>query len=279
MAGVLRQYQGDSLYLAAFAVCLVLLYWKEKKQGGSTGKKALAAAALSVVFVFNEAAYQIVGKITYAATYYRFFWMLPVLFLIAYELTEAFFDGRRNRLVLGALAFAVCLGFGANLFFLNRANFNLPKNMYGLDQNVMPIADAMLKDWQETDGGSQQELPRAAFDIYLEYQMRTYEPRILWAISRNAYLYQAKHGYDFKKYVHQQHMIAAVNEGLKMNQQALRRSLDKNGVDYLVIRTEFDMDSYLSQISIMPVTQSEDYTLYRVKTAKNNDGERKDLGG
>ena len=34
MAGVLRQYQGDSLYLAAFAVCLVLLYWKEKKQGG-----------------------------------------------------------------------------------------------------------------------------------------------------------------------------------------------------------------------------------------------------
>ncbi len=280
MAGVLRQYQGDSLYLAAFAVCLVLLYWKERKQGGSTGKKALAAAALSVVFVFNEIAYQIVGKITNAATYYRFFWMLPVLFLIAYELTEAFFDGRRHRRVLGVIAFLVCLGFGANLFFLNRANLNLPKNMYGLDPNVISIADAMMDDWYGTGGEeSQKEQPRAAFDIYLEYQVRTYEPRILWAISRNAYLYQAQHGYDFKKYVHQQHMIAAVNEGLKENQQALRRSLDKNGVDYLVIRTEFAMDSYLSEISITPVTQSEDYTLYRVKTAKNRNRERKDLGG
>lgn len=281
MAGVLRQYQGDSLYLAAFASCLVLLYWKGRKQKGSVGKKALAAAVLSAVFVFNELAYQVVGKITNAATYYRFFWMLPVLFLIAYQFTEAFFDSRRQRRLLAAALFVICLGFGANLFFLNRANLNRPKNIYGLDPDVITIADAMMEDWESSRGekvgweDSQDGQPRAAFDMYLEYQVRTYEPRILWAISRNAYLYQAKHGYDFKKYVHQQHMIAAVNEGLKMNQQALRRSLDKNGVDYLVIRTEFDMDSYLSQISITPVTQSENYTLYRVKTAKNKEGKER----
>lgn len=269
MAGVLRQYQGDSLYLAAFAVCLVLLYRRDKKQGGRTGKKALAAVVLSAVFVFNELAYRVVGKITNATTYYRFFWMLPVLFLIAYQLTEAFFDGGRRRRLLAAVLFVICLGFGANLFFLNRANLNLPKNSYGLDPNALTIADAIMEDWEGIDQ------PRAAFDMYLEYQVRTYEPRILWAISRNAYLYQAKNGYDFKKYVHQQHMIAAVNEGLKMDLQALRRSLDKNGVDYLVIRTEFDMDSYLSQISVMPVTQSENYTLYRVKTAKNNEGKER----
>ena len=61
-------------------------------------------------------------------------------------------------------------------------------------------------------------------------------------------------------------MIAAVNEGLKKDKQALRRSLDKSGVDYLVIRTAFDMDSYLSEIAVMPIAQSENYTLYKVRS-------------
>lgn len=261
MADVFRQYHGDSLYLAAFAVSLVLLWRQSQKRQGKTGKKAVAAVILALIFVFNEFAYRIVGRLTDASTYYRFFWMLPVLFLIAYQFTEIFVGGKKMHRLLAAVVLAVCLGVGANLFFLNRANFNRPKNIYGLDPEVLTIADAIMADWD-----SEQELPAAAFDMYLEYQVRTYEPRIVWGISRKAYLYQAQHGYDHKKYVRQQHMIAAVNEGLKKDKQALRRSLDKSGVDYLVIRTAFDMDSYLSEISVVPIAQSENYTLYRVRS-------------
>lgn len=267
MAGVLKQYQGDSLYLVAFAVSLVLLYWKGRKQQDQIGKKALTAAVLAAVFVFNELAYRIVGKLTNATTYYRFFWMVPVLFFIAYPFTQVFVSGKKAAKAAAAVLFAVCLGFGANLFFLNREYLIRPQNIYGLDPNVISIAQAVMADWEEGQPG-EEEQPVVALDMYLEYQMRTYEPRIIWGISRNAYLYQARNGYDGLKYVRQQHMIAAVNEGLKKDKQALRRSLDKNGVDYLVIRTEFDMDSYLSEISIRPVTQSENYTLYRVNAAK-----------
>lgn len=261
MAGVFRQYHGDSLYLAAFAVSLVLIWLRDRRtHRGNTGKKALVAVFLSVVFIFNEFAYRIMGKLTDVKTYYRFFWMLPVLFVTAYVITEAVFSGKKRQAVAAAVLFLVCVIFGANFFYLNRANINRPKNIYGLDPDAVTIADEIMADWGSEDGQ-----PVAAFDMYLEYQVRTYEPRILWGISRKAYLYQAEHGYDHKKYVRQQHMIAAVNEGIQNDSRALRRSLLKSGVDYLVIRTGFDMDSYLAQISVRPVSQSENYTLYRVE--------------
>ena len=52
MADVFRQYQGDSLYLAAFAVSLALLWRKERtSKQGNTGTKAVVALLLSMVFV------------------------------------------------------------------------------------------------------------------------------------------------------------------------------------------------------------------------------------
>lgn len=257
MSGVFAQYNGDSLYLAAFAVSVGMLFYAQKGQAGSTGKKAAAAVALAVLFVFNGAAYWIVGKVTDVTTYYRFFWMLPVLFVTAYQFTEAFTCGQKKKILAGILAFVLCLGVGAN-FFIVRSNLERPKNIYGLAPDTLAAADAIMEDWDS------EHPPTAAFDMYLEYQVRTYEPRILWGISRKAYLYQAKHGYDHKKYVRQQYIIAAVNEGLKEDAGKLRRCLDKCGIDYLVIRTSFDMDSYLADISVLPAAYSENYTIYKV---------------
>lgn len=259
MAGVFKQYHGDSLYLAAFAISIGILYCQQHKKQGLVGKKAVLSLILAAVLVFNEFSYRIIGKLTDATTYYRFFWMLPVTFMIAYQFTQAFLSGKRRQAAAAVAALAVCLVVGSNFFFLDRANRNRPSNIYGLDPDAIAIAHEVMDDW---DGEGQ---PKVAFDMYLEYQVRTYEPRIVWAISRQAYLYQASHGYDYKKYTRQQHMIAAVNEGIRKDRKALRRSLDKNGVDYLVIRTDFGMDSYLSGISVLPIAQCENYTLYRVK--------------
>lgn len=285
MSGVFWQYNGDSLYLAAFAVSLVLLYYRTRKRQNGIGKKAAAAFIFSLIFVFNEAAYWFVGKLTDTTTYYRFFWMLPILFLTAVQLTEAFTGGHKKEIITAAVLFVVCLCFGANFFFLNRQNINKPQNLYGLDPDAITAAEQIMADWnqQQTeqevkkdkgdgqteqgavkDAGSTQNQPVVALDMYLEYQVRTYEPRIIWGISRKAYLYQAEHGYDGQKYARQQKVIAAVNEGIRDDSKELRRCLDKNGIDYLVIRTIFDMDSYLADISVLPIAQSENYTIYKL---------------
>lgn len=263
MLDMFWQYNGDSLYLAAFlAGCALLCYTEKKKHtasGTKIGKKTAAALLLSLLFVFNELAYRLIGMITEAKTYYRFFWMLPVLFTIAYQLTRAFTSGQKKQMIIAAFVFAACLGVGGN-FFINRTNISRPQNIYGLAPDTLAAADAIMRDW----GSGQEEKPVAAFDMYLEYQVRTYEPRILWAISRKAYLYQAEHGYGGKKYALQQRVIAAVNEGIKGDAVKLQQSLEKLGVDYLVIRTAFDMDDYLSGISVYPAAKCENYTVYRV---------------
>lgn len=262
MSDVFWQYNGDSLYLAAFAAGIGLLCWDQKKCRNSIGKKAAAALLFAVVFVFNEFAYRIVGKLTDTTTYYRFFWMVPVLFLIAYELTVLIASNNKGKMAAAAAVLAVCLVSGSNFFFLNRQNLNRPKNIYGLDPDAVTVAEQIMADW---DKSGSKEQPTAAFDMYLEYQVRTYEPRILWGISRKAYLYQAEHGYDHLKYTRQQPVIAAVNEGIQKNGARLRKCLDQIGIDYLVIRTVFDMDSYLSDLSVHPIALGENYTLYKVE--------------
>lgn len=260
MLGVWKQYNGDSLYLLAFAVSLGITIWQEKKKGAEIWKQIVLAVFLAFLFVFNGAAYRIAGKLTKdIKTYYRFFWMLPVLSVTAYQLTLALTSSQKKKVFLGGVALVLCLCMGTNCF-INRTNLKKPENIYGIAQDAIDASDAIMADWGQAEGQ-----PIVAFDIYLEYQARTYEPRICWGISRKAYLYQAEHGYDGKKYQKEQPVIAAVNEGMKTNSRKLARCLKKIGIDYLVIQSAFDMDDYLSAISVWPVAHSGNYTVYKVK--------------
>ena len=260
MLGVWRQYNGDSLYLLAFAVSLGLTIWQGKKKGAGIWKQIVMAVFLALLFVFNGAAYRVAGKLTKdIKTYYRFFWMLPILPVTAYQLTLALTSRQKKNVFLGSVALVLCLCIGANCF-INRTNLKKPENIYGIAQDAIDAADAIMEDWEQ-----EERQPVVAFDIYLEYQVRTYEPRICWGISRKAYLYQAEHGYDGKKYQKEQPVIAAVNEGIQNNSRKLARCIKKIGIDYLVIQSAFDMDDYLSVISICPVAHSGNYTVYKVE--------------
>jgi len=273
MLQTLQQYNGDSAYLVLFVLSIAALCLAGRGDCMKTGRKGMAALLLSVLFVFNGAAYWFIGHFTDTTTYYRFFWMLPVVFVLACIFVRQFFSGSAVRVAGAVFVLVLCMLTGGN-FFINRTNLSRPQNVYGIADDTVSMADAVMADWEAggkdaspADGREHVDGPVVALDIFLEYQMRTYEPRISWAISRKAYLYQAKHGYDYKngKYKKEQRMIAAVNEGLMENAGALRRSLEGTGTDYLVIRTEFGMDGYLEQISVRPVLSRGNYTLYKVQ--------------
>lgn len=259
MWGVFRQYNGDSLYLFAFAVSLGLTIWQGKKRGTGIWKQAALALLLAFLFVFNGVAYHIAGKLTKdIKTYYRFFWMLPVLFVTAYQLTLAFTSKQKKKIFLGGVALILCLCVGGNCF-ISRDSLRKPENIYGISQDTIDVSDAIIRDW-----GQQEGRPVVAFDSSLQYQARVYEPRICWGISRKAYLYQQNNGYGGKKYRKEQLVIAAV-EGTKEDRRLLARCLKKLGIDYLVIQTVFDMDDYLAAISVRPVAYSRSYTVYKME--------------
>lgn len=256
---VLMQYNGDSLYLFAFALCLGLTVFQGEKRGDGIWRQAAFCALLVILFVYNGVSYRIAGKITKdIKTYYRFFWMLPVLFLIAYQATLAFTSGQKKKMAIAGMLLALCVLVGGNCF-LSKKNIRRPENIYGIAQDAIDVTDAVMADWGEKKGN-----PVVAFDIYLEYQARAYEPRVVWGISRKAYLYQAQHGYDGKKYRKEQPVIAAVNEGIKQNSRKLARCVKKLGIDYLVIQSAFDMDDYLLGMAA-PVAASENYTVYKIE--------------
>lgn len=265
MLEMLRQYNGDSVYLAVFAVSLLILALAEdKKAVCRTGLRAVMAILVAVVVLYNGIAYRLIGKLTDTTTYYRFFWMLPVIFVIAYVITTLF-TGKNKWYRIGAVVLLVlCMGIGCNVF-IRPANMHKITNVYGLKQDTIEIADAITADFGQTkleDANG----PIVALDLLLQSQIRSYEPTIRWGISRKAYLWQAENGYDYEngRYKSEQRIIAAVSEGQKEDAAKLRRSIDNRKIDYLVIRTEYDMDAYLQTADIVPIYRSELYTLYKV---------------
>lgn len=265
MLEMLKQYNGDSVYLAVFAGSLLILALAEdKKASGRAGLRAVLSVLIAVAVLYNGIAYRLIGKLTDTTTYYRFFWMLPVIFVIAYVITTLY-TGKNKWYRIGAAGLLVlCMGIGCNVF-IRPANMHKITNVYGLKQDTIEIADAITEDFgqtklQDADG------PVVAFDLLLQSQIRSYEPTIRWGISRNAYLWQAENGFDYEngRYKIQQRIIAAVSEGKKEDAAKLRHSIDNRDIDYLVIRTEYDMDAYLQTVDIVPIYRSELYTLYKV---------------
>ena len=98
MLEMLKQYNGDSVYLAVFAGSLLILALAEdKKASGRAGLRAVLSVLIAVAVLYNGIAYRLIGKLTDTKTYYRFFWMLPVVFILADVITRVWSEEKKSR--------------------------------------------------------------------------------------------------------------------------------------------------------------------------------------
>lgn len=225
-----------------------------------TKKQIIVIGVLGFLCVGNDLSYKILLKVAETATYYRFFWMFPIVFVITY----AFVHSLGKEQVRYAAVFCAVVLLGAFCLqgesYFSKELLRKPSNIYLVEDDII-VLDEILHDYDDSDDIS------VAMPLGLEYQFRSYDASVTYAIGRKAYLYCLQTGYytGKKKYADEEVLIRAVHSGIQESAEGLRETIERRDVDYLITKNELQMDDYLAEAGCTAIGKTENYTIFSCK--------------
>lgn len=142
---VCKEYFADTAILPLFAIAVI---WLIRKWNRDKKQAFFVTAVISICLLYNGAVSFLAAKVGEADTYYRFFWICPMVLIIALFVVELLFhtEGTKRTGMIVVLCMAAFL-FSSKL---PSTWVNIPKNIYQLDSEVIEIADII----QELEDGN-----------------------------------------------------------------------------------------------------------------------------
>lgn len=236
--------------LAAFAFCFI-------KAGKETRKKLILIIILSTVFVFNDIVKKLFEKVfSNEGTFYRFLWMIPMTILIAYGVVLVYESLKGKVLkVLFVAACVICV-YLVGFSWENEWDLLHPQNVYLLSNDAISISQLIHDDTEE-------ERITVVLPLKQQLEIRTYDPSIVPAIKRNAYIDYYKNG-STQQYEYQDYLIDFCNYAEVGNKALLRRAILRRKADYLVIFKEIFPREFMEELSLEYIGTTDRVEVYRV---------------
>lgn len=144
MQGIETFIDALSLYITNNVLVIVFLIaalYILKKSNQKQRKYLIAVAIVAILMVFNGVAFAILKCLGEETTYYRFFWICPIVLASAYLVVEIFFELTVKR----CQKIALLIIFGVMLFVYSSQSlsdwWNIPSNVYQLDDDIIELGD------------------------------------------------------------------------------------------------------------------------------------------
>jgi len=167
-----NMFQGDSTYLVLFYIALLYAFIADRKL-----RELLVYPSLTVmVIAFMPVTAKIIAEyIIGAEVYWRVFWLLPIIIVIAYAATHMIMS--RKKASSRSITFLVLLLLIAlsGKFILTGENFEMPENYFKIPNEAIFIAE-MIKEDKGTDIES--AAPKLAVPYELACTIRQYDASI-----------------------------------------------------------------------------------------------------
>lgn len=137
---VFQQYFSGSIMLLLFVIALIVLIreWNNKKI-----MAIVSVACVSVMLLYNEVTYQVLAAVGERSTYYRFFWICPIVLVVSYLIVKVLFSGESGKRILLTFVLGLLIVFFSARQVSDWTHF--PENIYQLDEDVIQVADAVLE--------------------------------------------------------------------------------------------------------------------------------------
>lgn len=134
----LTLYVTNNILVVVFLIAALYIL---KKSGQKQRKYFIAVAITAVLLVFNGVTFAVVKWIGEDTTYYRFFWICPIVLASAYLLVELLFEVAVTRMQKVALVVVfVVMVFGNH--GQSYGNWvNIPTNVYQIDDDIVQLGD------------------------------------------------------------------------------------------------------------------------------------------
>lgn len=249
---VVKKYNGDTWFLLFFlAAAGYLLVTGEREER----RKIFLVFAASVLLVYNDVSFRIVSKVIGSDTYYRFFWMVPVVPLVGYVLVDLFIR-RKTAVGKGLVAgMAVLLLAAGGTSCVNRDTLKLPSQVHYVDPEIIAMGELIEAD-------KSREFPRVASSIEIALPIRLSNSSLRNVISRNTYLKNGEIKTNTGTKRRQKQAYRLVN-GDHLKAETIQSLIDRSNIDYFVIADRYQMDDLMTEAGCTVLAGTGNYTIYR----------------
>ncbi len=173
MFTLINNYYGDSVFLIiAIISCIYLfVYYRE------IGKMIILPSLVILFLLLNPFLYKVIFS---GGRYWRFFWALPCIMVIAVAFTEFVknTNGKYSKILVAVALFSLIVLKGTNVY--KNAGFSKMQNYYKLSDETVSVCNAVLNI---------DDHPRCIFPQTLFCEARQYSGEIELLYGRGIYGY------------------------------------------------------------------------------------------
>lgn len=254
-----KKYIGQSELGLMFLICLLVILSYHFREKDSRDKKVFIwVILLSLLGLYNDVSMKILGKLTDSATFYRFLWAVPVILVTAYGVVNIFTKAKGAAAKITVAGVCVLMLAMMGNSYVNTDSLHYPGSMEKIPQDIKTICD-IIEEHKTVEN------PVCMLDHAAQLMVRIEEPSIVWAVGRQPYLHFQQYGYDngSRKYRYSENLLKVADSGMQVEKKKLRKALKKKNVEFMVIKKEYNMDSYLKKVGLNPVGESDNYIIYQ----------------
>ena len=166
---------GNNHMFLVFCACLVYLFFADKARR----KTIILPSVLLILVIFNPPLYAFVWSRLLVRVYWRMFWILPVIPVIAYTMVHLVFHLKERAAAVFALTACLLLVIHGRSYVYNgeETSFRTATNIYKLPQEVIEVSDKLMELEKE---------PRAVIDSSLYCGVRQYTSKVKMMYGRDA---------------------------------------------------------------------------------------------
>lgn len=255
---ILTEYNGAGMYIALFCVAAIYLFLQSSKEEPGVRRDNYNAILYYILFlgltVFNPLIANILLSYSmFMEVYYRYFWALPIVILVAYVCARLIDEQRKKVMQVG-----VCVLFILTILISGRwGNYVLPENSFKVPTNLIQIVNVIQED------ASGDEIIAVFPDDYI-IQVRQYDASVKLIYGRGLLSDQWAEG--TKKYNDMVVDIRGMLYGYKMIPvQKLKQEVDEVNLKYIVLPPDTERAWIVEEIGGTLLADSEGYLVYRVK--------------
>lgn len=137
---ICKEYFANTVILPLFVMSFILLLksWNKEKRCVS-----FLVIGISILFLYNGIVYSVSQLVGEENTYYRFFWICPMILVISVAIIKLFFEVKMSgRVMLAIMLLVMCFGFSSRPV----SNWvDIPENVYQIDTDVIQVSDAVMQ--------------------------------------------------------------------------------------------------------------------------------------
>jgi hypothetical protein len=250
------QKYGNGTGLVIIFLCCVIWIWGNCE---NEKKKYLMCYALGAAALLNSKSMQFLKNLGSGGTLYRFIWLLPMISVMAYVLTELFIKQKKTSDKICWMLFLICLLYFCGDTYLKPDKLQLPETVYGISQDTIDVSDIIEQEKQE-------EYVIVAMEKPLQLTIRQWNAFVICGITRESYITGIVDDGWFNvmsdREKEEQMLMRMVSNGEAFDRSAMKQCIQDRQIDFIVMNKKLEMEGYMQELDCRLVGENQAYEVY-----------------